>query len=477
MSHAPSGRGPRWYPRPVDLLGEPASLASFVDQAFEGMCTWAEGAIRHPTARMAELLATGEDDLEGAALLDMVTPEYRDRVRRALARPSGSFEVELMRHDGLRAAVSLTVWHPPTESGDVRLIGLRSVQEAAPPTPATLVAAGAASRWQVALEQMDGCALTVDGAGFVVDCLLPREHPAAWSAEDAIGRPLDELLPPALAVTAQDVLGQVRSAGKPARATARLRRGTDLVAFEVLGANRAGDAAGGVSLLLVERPVAAPAPTAEDLRSQSETLHDERRGLRRELAEARHRIAALTRDLQEMRGSDRVTGLLNQRAFEDALRREWRAAIRAGTSIALLAVEIDTFARFDDHAGSQAREEALRAVATALRNQLRRPRDVAGTNGGAGFMAVMADTDEFAARARAEAVRAAVEALGVVNPDAAGQLLTVSVGGVATHPNRRSFLRDLEDGAIGQLRLARGEGGNVVSTAQVAAPWDNNALF
>ena len=179
MSQPPTSRGPRWFPQPIDLLADAAGLAAFVDQAFDGLCTYAEGAIRKPNARMAELLATGEDDLEGAALLDQVSPGYRERVSRALARRGGSFEVELMRHDGLRVAVTLLVWHPAAASGDVRMIALRRIEEAAPPTPATLVAAGAASRWQVALEQMDGCSLTVDQSGFVLDCLLPREHRVA----------------------------------------------------------------------------------------------------------------------------------------------------------------------------------------------------------------------------------------------------------------------------------------------------------
>lgn len=475
MSQSPPPRGPRWFPRPLDLLAEPASLTTFLDQAFDGLCTYAEGAIRQPTASMAELLAAGEDDLEGAALLDLVSPDYRERVKRALARRGGSFEVELMRHDGARVAVSLLIWHPPAASGDLRMIGARRIDEAAPPTPATLVAAGSASRWQVALEQMDGCSLTVDQSGFVLDCLLPREHPAAWSAEEALGRPLEDLLPPALVATVGDLLGQVRETGRPARGMARLRRGTDMVAFEVMAAHRAGEATGGISFLIVERPSQAATPDADEQRSINLSHRDERRTLRRELAEARHRVATMSRDLVDMRGTDRVTGLPNGRSTDECLRREFRAAIRAGSSLALLAIEIDSFARFDDQGGAEERDEVLRGVASAIRAQLRRPRDVAGCLGGAVFIAILAETDEMAARARCEAIRASVQALELVEGVHLG--LTVSIGAAATHPNRRSFLRDLEESARSQLAMARSEGGNVVCSINMPAPWDNNALF
>jgi diguanylate cyclase (GGDEF)-like protein len=475
MSQPAPPRGPRWFPRPLDLLADPAGLTAFVDQAFDGLCTYAEGAIRQPTARMAELLAAGEDDLEGASLLDLVSPDYRDRVARALARRSGSFEVELMRHDGARVAVSLLIWHPAAASGDLRLIGLRRIDEAAPPTPATLVAAGAASRWQVALEQLDGCSLTVDPSGFVLDCLLPREHPAAWTAEDALGRPIEELLPPALVATATELMSQVRDTGRPARGMARLRRGTDVVGYEVMAAHRAGEASGGTSLLIVERPLPTANLGVDEQRSLNESHRDERRTLRRELAEARHRVATMSRDLVDMRGSDRATGLPNARSIDEALRREFRAAIRAGTSIALMVIEIDSFARFDDQGGAEERDDVLRAVATAIRAQLRRPRDVAGCVGGAVFMAVLAETDEMAARARSEAVRASVQALELADGTSLG--LTVSVGAAATHPNRRSFLRDLEEGARAHLVMARSEGGNVVCSVNLPAPWDNSALF
>lgn len=131
--------------------------------------------------------------------------------------------------------------------------------------------------------------------------------------------------------------------------------------------------------------------------------------------------------LAQMSHVDALTGLPNRRQFDEALRRELTRAARAGEGLALLMIDIDHFKLLNDALGHGVGDARLRDVADALRGCAARATDVVARYGGEEFAAILPGVGPAEALARAEAMRAAVEALALPSPAPAGRV-TVSIG-------------------------------------------------
>nr|WP_307729955.1 diguanylate cyclase [Massilia phyllostachyos] len=124
-----------------------------------------------------------------------------------------------------------------------------------------------------------------------------------------------------------------------------------------------------------------------------------------------------------------MTGIANRRHFDVALDRELRRALRHGSALALLLMDIDSFKAYNDHFGHQEGDACLTRVAQALAGMLKRPGDVAARYGGEEFAAILPDTTLEQARAVANAIRLHIAGLNL--PHAPGALrphVTLSIG-------------------------------------------------
>jgi diguanylate cyclase (GGDEF)-like protein/PAS domain S-box-containing protein len=138
---------------------------------------------------------------------------------------------------------------------------------------------------------------------------------------------------------------------------------------------------------------------------------------------------------RSLAGLDGLTGIANRRTFEDALATEWRRAVRSGTSLSLLMVDIDHFKQFNDQLGHQRGDACLRDVAVALANATRRAGDFPARYGGEEFGVLLPATDAAGAAHIAENIRAAVERLAAPHPlSSAGPVVTVSIGAASVAP-------------------------------------------
>jgi diguanylate cyclase (GGDEF)-like protein len=159
---------------------------------------------------------------------------------------------------------------------------------------------------------------------------------------------------------------------------------------------------------------------------------------------AQLRVAAQRRAMLELVFVDELTGIANRRHFDEALRIECAKARRTGRSLSVGMVDVDCFKQFNDRYGHVAGDDALRAVAGALRQALRRPGDFAARFGGEEFALIVpdggaaADANAATAARRAQAACDAVRALGIPHADStAAPVLTVSIG-MVTGPCERS---------------------------------------
>lgn len=104
--------------------------------------------------------------------------------------------------------------------------------------------------------------------------------------------------------------------------------------------------------------------------------------------------------------TDPLTGLPNRRHLEMVLEKEFAAA-RRGRKLAVILFDLDNFKLYNDRAGHQAGDEALRAFADVLRRETR-AMNLAARYGGDEFIAVLAEVDRAGAIVHAERVAAAV---------------------------------------------------------------------
>ncbi|HZQ26838.1 MAG TPA: GGDEF domain-containing protein [Acidimicrobiales bacterium] len=152
------------------------------------------------------------------------------------------------------------------------------------------------------------------------------------------------------------------------------------------------------------------------------------------------------RQLEHEAMVDPLTGLLNRRALERDLRREFARAERYGTPVGLMMVDADGLKLVNDSEGHLAGDSLLRSLATALTDVLRTA-DTAYRVGGDEFVVVLPGAD----RDVAELVAARV--LGAGAP--------LFSWGVATYPDEAGSVEtliDLADRRLFEQRRAHGRG-------------------
>lgn len=162
------------------------------------------------------------------------------------------------------------------------------------------------------------------------------------------------------------------------------------------------------------------------------------RELRRELAQQRHLLqeahAALEanqRELASLARTDALTGIANQRAFDEALRREFKRAQRLRGLLSVAVLDLDQFKQFNQTYGPAAGDAALQRVAGLLNERFKRDTDLVARLGGEEFVALLPGFGMAEAQGVLETLRDDLRALRL--PDGQGNL-TLSIGLAAVSP-------------------------------------------
>lgn len=106
--------------------------------------------------------------------------------------------------------------------------------------------------------------------------------------------------------------------------------------------------------------------------------------------ELEQKVAERTSQLQEMAQRDPLTGLFNQRALRDYLRRELQSAKRYRKNLSLVYIDVDDFKRTNDQQGHFRGDQVLRALSSAIQKSCREI-DFACRYGGDEFCVVLPD--------------------------------------------------------------------------------------
>lgn len=140
-------------------------------------------------------------------------------------------------------------------------------------------------------------------------------------------------------------------------------------------------------------------------------------------------LDALNVELARQSNTDALTGLANRRQFDHVLAVEWSRAVRHGTPLSLLMLDVDHFKRFNDRHGHPAGDACLRSIATLLRGTAGRPTDLVARVGGEEFAILLPHVERSEAQALAGRCIDVVAQAGIVHGDSPiGPFVTLSVG-------------------------------------------------
>jgi diguanylate cyclase (GGDEF)-like protein len=104
-------------------------------------------------------------------------------------------------------------------------------------------------------------------------------------------------------------------------------------------------------------------------------------------------LVAKQSELRRLSVADPLTAIANRRSFDEALEREWREAVAARTTLALLLIDVDYFKPFNDGYGHLIGDRCLRLVAEMLSGGARRAGGTIARYGGDEFAILLPRTD------------------------------------------------------------------------------------
>ena len=221
------------------------------------------------------------------------------------------------------------------------------------------IASGDGPRFQALVQHAASITMLVDSEGNVASTSGASTRLLGLDQEVVHGRPIARIVHPddRMAVRAGFVTAAATAIGTPAT-TVQARVSTsqgDYIPFEL-----------SIVSLLDDPTVQGFVVSAHDI------------------TQLREMQAALA----EQANTDALTGLLNRRAFDVALEREWVLTSRDGIVSYLLVGDLDGFKALNDRHGHAAGDEALKGVAQALRESVR-DTDIAARIGGDEFAVIL----------------------------------------------------------------------------------------
>jgi len=166
------------------------------------------------------------------------------------------------------------------------------------------------------------------------------------------------------------------------------------------------------------------------------------------------RTAALHSEVRRLATTDSLTGLFNRRVFDEALDREVARAVRRGSAMSLVLIDVDHFKAVNDNHGHQVGDEVLRAVGHAVQHAARSS-DVAARFGGEEFVLLLPDCGQAEAVLAAERLRLTIARAPSPVKVTASAGVAVVRGGTGQIVDRSALLRAADEALYASKRAGR----------------------
>jgi diguanylate cyclase (GGDEF)-like protein len=195
-----------------------------------------------------------------------------------------------------------------------------------------------------------------------------------------------------------------------------------------------------------------------------------------QLSQRERELVATNDRLTVMASIDMLSGLANRRGFQSRLDFEWLKAQQNNTELALLMIDVDHFKLYNDTYGHPEGDACLTRLGEALADLAAGTMGFAGRYGGEEFCLLLPNTGSIRALEIGEAVRAAIQDLGMPHVTSSHHTVTVSVGVAATLPNAAQSPGDLIEAADAALYAAKHRGRNTVVEHGFARPVEETGV-
>lgn len=209
--------------------------------------------------------------------------------------------------------------------------------------------------------------------------------------------------------------------------------------------------------------------TLEKAERAAYLLERHQRQLRTSLHAAHERLTQQAR-------LDPLTGIPNRRHFDETLPRFWQTSSQQSetpaSQVSLILLDVDFFKPYNDHYGHPAGDRCLQAVAQAMAQCVRQPKDLLARIGGEEFALVLQQTSAQEAHEVAQRIRDMVRRLAIPHhfrPDGAG-IVTISQGLSHGLPRSLAEMQAMISEADQALYRVKAKGRDGIATAEAEAP-------
>ena len=156
--------------------------------------------------------------------------------------------------------------------------------------------------------------------------------------------------------------------------------------------------------------------------------------------------------LRRLDGRDSVTGVMNRRAFDEMLQRDWAIARREQRNLSAIVFKLNDFSDYRNVYGRHAADSCLRKVLHAITGSLRRAGDVAARYADDQFVVMLNGCKADDVAKLAERIADKVSGLSIHHPRAAkGRFVTVSYGVSKVLPDGKNTAEQLIEIALADI--------------------------
>lgn len=177
------------------------------------------------------------------------------------------------------------------------------------------------------------------------------------------------------------------------------------------------------------------------------------------------RYRQLASSMETLATEDPLTSVANRRQFDRTLLGEWQRAMRSGTPVSLLMMDVDRFKDFNDLYGHPEGDRCLCTVARISVEASRRSADTVARIGGEEFAIILPGTPAAGAFESAERLRIAVLEQGIPHTGSSALVVTVSIGCATMIPREGAGVNEIVAAADAALYAAKKGGRNRVEAA------------